>query len=262
MTAVRASHAAWIDDLTPEVNPLDAATRDALAHAWRDDAFAEHASIGAFTRVAMQLLAVGAPPELVEGAHRAALDEVRHAKLCFTLASLYGARWEAPGALSPDAIRGAVCELPVIAREALLEGCLGEGVAAALARDAAEHCDDVAVKSALTAIADDEARHRDLAWKILGWCLDTGGDRVADAVADALRALSAAEFALELPAGVDRAVWVSCGRVDPARAEALHEAVATQVGTRTWAHPAMASRVTAVARRPSTPRARRKGESR
>ena len=136
--------------------------------AWLDDALAEHASIAAFTRVSMQLLAVGAPPELVAGAHTAALDEVRHARLCFTLASMYGARWEAPGALSPDAIRNAACDRASIAREALLEGCLGEGVAAAIARAACATVEDPEVLRVLEVIADDEKRHAKLTWSILG----------------------------------------------------------------------------------------------
>ncbi len=257
VVAERASGPAWVDDLSPEVNSLDAATREALASAWLDDALAEHASVAAFTRVAMQLLAVGAPPELLEDAHRAALDEVRHAKLCFTLASLYGARWEAPGPLSPDAIRHAVCDRPTLAREALLEGCLGEGVAAAIARASCEAVEDPDVKRVLEVIAGDEARHADLAWRILAWCLDTGGAPAADAVADALRALAAASFSLDLPRGVDAGAWVACGRMEPARAEALHDAVSRAVAERAWRHPAMAGRVSAISPRRAAPRSRR-----
>jgi hypothetical protein len=256
VVAERASGPAWIDELSPEVNALDAPTRAALAAAWLDDAYAEHASIAAFTRVSMQLIAVAAPPELLEGAHRAALDEVRHARLCFTLASMYGARWEAPGPIAPDAIRHAVCDRVSLAREALLEGCLGEGVAAAIARASRDTAEDPAVMSALATIADDEARHCELAWSIVGWCLDTGGAAVVQAADDALRALAAADFSLERPAGVDAATWASHGRVDPARAEALHQGVARGVAERAWRHPAMAGRVSVTPRR-GAPRARR-----
>jgi hypothetical protein len=257
VVAPRVEASTWIDDLTPEVNPLDARTRKALAEAWLDDALAEHASIAAFTRVSMQLLAVGAPPELLEGAHRAALDEVRHAKLCFTLASMYGARWEAPGALSPDALRSALCEKPAIAREALLEGCLGEGVAAAVARASSEGAEDPVIKNVLGGIADDEANHCGLAWKILAWCLETGGDATADAVAEALKALAAAEFTLELPRGIDAATWVACGRMDPSRAETVHSAVALAVAERAWRMGPMTGRVAAISPRRAQPRARR-----
>lgn len=257
VVAARVESAAWIDDLSPEVNTIDPVTRAALAEAWLDDALAEHASVAAFTRVSMQLLAVGAPPELLDGAHRAAMDEVRHARQCFTLASMYGARWEAPGALAPDALRAAICERPAIAREALLEGCLGEGVAAAVARASSETAEDPVVKGVLTAVADDETHHCELAWKILAWCLETGGAATADAVAEALKALSAAEFTLDLPRGVDVTAWVASGRMEPARAEAIHEAVARSVAERAWRMKPMAGRVAAISPRRAQPRARK-----
>ena len=40
VVAERASGPAWIDELSPEVNALDAPTRAALAAAWLDDAYA------------------------------------------------------------------------------------------------------------------------------------------------------------------------------------------------------------------------------
>ncbi len=255
--ATRAEHAAWIDDLSPEVNSIDVQTRAALAQAWLDDALAEHASIASFTRVSMQLLSVGAPPELLEGAHRAAQDEVRHARVCFTLASMYGARWEAPGDLAPDAIRHSTCDRAALAREAILEGCLGEGVAAAVARASAETAEDPVVKGVLEGIASDESHHCELAWKILAWCLETGGEAAADAASDALRALAAAEFSLDLPRGVDRALWVASGRMDPPRAEAIHEAVARSVAERAWRMKPLAGRVSAVTPRRAQPRSRR-----
>lgn len=208
----------------PKVNALDAPTRAALAAAWLDDAYAEHASIAAFTRVSMQLIAVAAPPELLEGAHRAALDEVRHARLCFTLASMYGARWEAPGPIAPDAIRHATCRRVSLAREALLEGCLGEGVAAAIARASRDTAEDPAVMGALATIADDEARH----------CRVVDPGVVPRDRAARWRRLSTTRCGRwrrptsrwSSPEGIDAATWASHGRVDPARAEALHEAVA------------------------------------
>lgn len=248
---------AWTDDVSPEVNPLDEDTRRALASQWLDDALAEHASIAAFTRVATQLLALAAPPELLEGAHRAALDEVRHAKLCFTLASMYGGAWKAPGAIDVGAVREARCDLPSVAREALVEGCLGEGTAAALARRAADRCEDPEVKRCLAGIADDEARHEALAWSILTWCLDRGADDVADAVAQALRAMPATVPLFDLPRGVDRAQWAAAGRALPEEAAAAHAGVAAGVSARAWQHPKMAARVSAVTPRRSPPRSRR-----
>ena len=46
------------------------ALRRRLAELWSQDALLEHASIASFSRFALQLLAVAAPPALVAGAHR------------------------------------------------------------------------------------------------------------------------------------------------------------------------------------------------
>src|SRR6185437_10769514 len=62
-----------VADLAPDV-------RARFAAAWTADALAEHASIASFGRFALELMAVGAPADLVAAAHRAALDEVEHAR--------------------------------------------------------------------------------------------------------------------------------------------------------------------------------------
>ena len=46
------------------------------AQAWRLSGLAEHSSVAAFARAALELMAVGAPAELVADAHQAAIDEV------------------------------------------------------------------------------------------------------------------------------------------------------------------------------------------
>lgn len=46
------------------------------AETWRLAGLAEHSSVAAFGRVALELMAVGAPGRLVAGAHQAAIDEV------------------------------------------------------------------------------------------------------------------------------------------------------------------------------------------
>lgn len=254
--ATRETHA-WTLDLTPEVNPLDPTLRAALARHWLDDALAEHASVAAFTRVATQLLAVGAPPALVDGALAAARDEVRHARQCFTLASMYGAAWKGPGALPVAAVREARCDAASIAREALVEGCLGEGTAAALLARAAKAADDPEVRGVLEATAADEARHADLAWEILRWCLEQPEGAVADAVADALRALPAVAPVFELPPGVTADAWSRAGRATPELGAAAHAEVVARVTERAWRHPKLAGRIQAVSPRRGQPRSRR-----
>ena len=128
----------------------------------------EHASVAAFGRAAAQLMELGAPLDLVEGCHRAALDEVRHARLAYALADgLLGGTTTFLGLDVPPTPASTLWD---VAREALLEGCIGEGSAAAEAKVAAGRArEDIA--KVLEVIADDEARHAALAWKTLRWVL-------------------------------------------------------------------------------------------
>lgn len=87
---------------------LEPASRDALTRAWLADALAEHASIASFARFTLDLLALGAPASMVRDAQRAMLDEIEHARLCFGLASRFGATAWGPGALDVEGSRAGV----------------------------------------------------------------------------------------------------------------------------------------------------------
>src|SRR5688572_7194849 len=61
-----------------EVMPVEQDERAKLAELWIDDARAEHASVAAFSKLTLELLALGAPPNLVARASHAATQEVEH----------------------------------------------------------------------------------------------------------------------------------------------------------------------------------------
>lgn len=157
--------------------------RAALAEHYREASRAEYASIWAFHRLAAELAIVGAPAALVEAAIAAADDEHRHALLCLQRAAL-------PFALQPLSERAraprfgaATAEaLETLAREAWVDGCLGEGVAAAQAGAAAPEARGAAAE-AQTIIAGDERRHAELSWQVLGWLWRTGRAPARDAIA-------------------------------------------------------------------------------
>lgn len=160
------------------VQPSNAASvppalRDALIGHWARAGLAEHASVAAFARFSMALLHLGAPPELVEDAHRAALDEVRHARVCFGLASRYAGTAIGPGRLDVAASLEGELE-PVRVFETLFqEGCVGETLAALEAAQAARRAVDPTVRAVLEAIAEDEERHAALAWRAAQWLLES-----------------------------------------------------------------------------------------
>ncbi len=172
VSANTATSAAAIAALTP-------ADREAIAALWRDDAGYEHASVASFARATLELLAVGAPPALVAQSQQASLDEIRHAQACFGLAALYGPACE-PGPLPALAPRGG--GLVGLACTTLLEGCIGETIAALAAVRARRTCEVAVVADTLAAIADDETRHAELAWATLAYAINTGGPEVAAAV--------------------------------------------------------------------------------
>jgi hypothetical protein len=79
-------------------------------------------------------------------------------------------------------------DLAIIAARTVEEGCVGETLAAILAAEQLEKASDTAVREALAMIAADEARHAELAWRVVAWAIEAGGDRVRAAVAAAFEA--------------------------------------------------------------------------
>ena len=200
---------------------LDAATKRELARAWLEDARMEHASVAAFASLSLDLLAAGAPPHLVAGAHHAALQEVQHARACFALASAYAgeALTAGPLALGDHAsriARGDLCRMGV---EAFVDGCVGEAAAAACATRALEGVRDEAARAVLTTIARDEASHAELAWDVLAWCVAQGGEDARGDVERAVADLATAVRANAPPAGVDERVLAAHGRIAPAEVQ-------------------------------------------
>ncbi len=152
------------------------------AAAWAAAGADEHASIAAFSRLALQLLAHGAPSDLLRAVHQAALDEVAHAERCWALARRFGGASVAAGVFpfsEPVAVDGT---LAALAADAVREGCLGETLGAHLARVAAELAPEAEVKAALGAIAAEESEHAVLSYRIVAWALSAGGGEVRAAV--------------------------------------------------------------------------------
>jgi hypothetical protein len=199
---------------TPRTEHLTLETRSRLASTWERDGALEHASVAAFARFSLELLALGAPPELVTLAHEAALDEIRHARDAFALASAYRGAAVGPGPLPIGDQLPITRSLVELARAAVIEGVVGETIASLLAAEEAAQTDDAAVRAVLSGVASDEARHAELAVRAVAWALKQGGAPVREAVAEAFGAVLS---------GTSR-VPVAPGR--------LSEATLTEVATR------------------------------
>jgi hypothetical protein len=182
-----ATHGAgWAEPLELDLTQLDAGERALLARQWLEDALLEHASIASFARFALDLLAFGAPAELVERCQRAMGDEVEHARACFALASAYADQQLGPGPLDLSGVAPSN-SLAMAAAAAAREGCVNETIAALIASEQARAARDPAVRAVLARIAHDEAAHAELAWRFVRWAIGVGGEPVSSAVAAVLR---------------------------------------------------------------------------
>ncbi|MBK6917419.1 MAG: ferritin-like domain-containing protein [Deltaproteobacteria bacterium] len=167
------------------LDELLADDRAALVAFWSEAALSEHSSIAGFHRFALDLLRHGAPASLIAAAGRAAQQELEHAQACFALASRYAGEPLGPTGLPiPDAapVARTLAELAV---NTVVEGCIGETLAAWLAHEIHHDARDPQVRDAMAKIAADETAHAELAWATLRWALAAGGAPVEHAVRSA-----------------------------------------------------------------------------
>ncbi len=173
---------------------VDAQVREGLARQWRENGRTEHASVAAFARLSLDLIALGAPPTLLLSANRDALDEIRHAEICFAIARSIDGKPQSPGPF-PEAQRARTLPhdrtraLAALAVDSLIDGALHEGVSARILARLARRAVDPTIASALKSIAADEGRHAAHGWDVVEWCLAEGGRPVADALRGALAVL-------------------------------------------------------------------------
>lgn len=180
-----------------------------LGGEWTRSALGEHASVASFAAFSIALMSNQAPSNLVEDALTAALDELRHAKVSFDIASKLVGEPLGPGPLPPSTheFRGDMGDLATaVAREGcvdetlaalalaaeceLIEGALENGSA----RVAKYHGvpDEVLIwiRDELRTIAVDEASHSALAWRTLGWVCSVDAEACEAAKQHALKETS------------------------------------------------------------------------
>lgn len=130
----------------------------------------EHASIAAFARFTLQLLSLGAPAHLIEASNAALVDETRHARLAFQVASELGGSPVAPGPIEMNDVLNSRRPEDILVTT-IIEGCVGETLAALEASEAAAKTQSEVLRGVLATIASDEARHAALAWRTVAWML-------------------------------------------------------------------------------------------
>jgi len=148
----------------------------------------EAASVVAFERLAAELSALGAPERLVQRAHQAAHDEVRHAQLMHAQAAAHGAQ-PLPVEVAPPRSR----DLLAFAIENAVEGCVRETYGALDAAFRAHRAPTEALRALYAEVAVDEVRHAALAWDIAAWLQ---GQLSAEDIAQVQAAMGEAHRAL------------------------------------------------------------------
>jgi hypothetical protein len=200
--------------LVPWEVPAPPGARRALGQAWRQAALGEHASVASFARASLELMALGAPLDLLRRTHLAALDEIRHAELAFAIAVGFDRCSLVAGPLAALAPREP--SRTQVALDTLREAALPETLAAAEMQAAAVAALDPELGAVLREVAADEARHAALAWEVIEWCASSP---LSPAWGEALRAARIPG----LPAGPP--VLSGYGILDPEEHRQLSERV-------------------------------------
>eukprot|EP00804_Cyclotella_cryptica_P010185 CCRYP_013813-RA/>CCRYP_013813-RA protein AED:0.38 eAED:0.38 QI:0/-1/0/1/-1/1/1/0/702 len=162
-------------------------TLSILGDEWIRRALAEHASIASFAAFSIALMTNKAPSILVEDALKAGLDEVRHAKVSFGIASMLTGNVVGPGPL-PSSNIDFKQDLVALALAVAKEGCVDETLStfsavleASIIQEAivggvagtkyshVDHNTLTLMRDELQKIAMDESRHSALAWRTLNW---------------------------------------------------------------------------------------------
>lgn len=166
---------AWMGRPACQPEGASPVLRTLAGQAWLEDALEEHASIAAFSRATLELMRLGAPADLLAEYQSASLDEIRHARMCFSLASALLGRDVSAGALEVEGPRE---DLDEIIADVFWGGCVGESVAALGAQRALGACTWEPARRALEEIAEDEARHAATAWSTLSFLGQHAPERV------------------------------------------------------------------------------------
>jgi hypothetical protein len=156
----------------------------------------EHESIDAFGELALDLMAAGAPSELVQRCHLAAREEAGHTRMCLDVArSLDGRESAAPSLPAGPARHRPRWRRALLARlavESYVDGCIGEGSAARVLGALASQVRDPALRDVLRVLAREEMGHARLGRDVVRWCRAAGGPVIDRALSLTCRGLRSA----------------------------------------------------------------------
>jgi hypothetical protein len=163
---------------------LTAPERSRLAETWRRRAAAEYLAVSTFSVLAIDLVAAGAPADILSHCVRAQLDEIRHAELAIRMVEIYGGkRIEPPAGMSSLPDKPESDKLQQAAANTLLVSCVSETYATTVLTATRDLTTDPVAHAVLTSIYSDEIMHARLGWAYLRYAIEKGGQGVRDAAA-------------------------------------------------------------------------------
>ena len=160
----------WTFDEVPQILANDSINQ-VIATEFSIQGEGEHASVASFARHTLQLMTMGAPPELLIGSQKASMDEIRHAKMCYGIAGTFLQANIQPSSLDIDGSVKALSSEEII-QSVIGEGCIGETISAVRAQLGSHYAKQPMVKETLERIASDETNHAQLAWNTVQWAIE------------------------------------------------------------------------------------------
>lgn len=176
-----------------------------LGEEWTKNALGEHSSIASFAAFSIALMTNSAPSDLVTAALIAGLDEARHAKTSFAIASKLTGKKIEPGPLPPSNHQFNH-DLTALAIAVAKEGCVGETLSALELAAEVQLIDTVLkneeqetgtkydgidtetlvwIRNEMHTIALEESTHAALAWRTVDWVCGVDSD-VCDVVKESV----------------------------------------------------------------------------
>lgn len=166
------------------VGELSLAERTRLAETWTRRSAAEYLAVSTFAVLAIDLVAAGAPADVLSLCMRAGIDEVRHAELCLRMIEIYGGKQVMPppgmSSLPDDPERP---KLHQALANTMLVSCVSETYATTVLTATRDLTTDPVAHAVLTSIYSDEVMHARLGWSYLRYGLERGGQGAIDAAA-------------------------------------------------------------------------------
>ena len=180
---------------TPSSNSTISQSQLILGGEWTTNALGEHASVASFAAFSIALMTNQAPSDLVEDALKAALDEVRHAKTSFNIASKLTGTDVGPSPL-PESKLSFDRDMKALALAVAKEGCVDEtlsalevaaevdvintvlagGVVEGTKYSGVDSDTLVWIRDELRTIALEESSHAALAWRTFKWVCSVDSD--------------------------------------------------------------------------------------